>query len=94
MFGEGNSQGSANPKYGARSLITALLSRSLIHMSLKAADEVRQRFGRCSKRLSLSSNLLSARLQEAEILLAVYLPSDDNATRMIDRRLEGWAFHR
>ena len=75
-------------------MIPTLLSCSLIHMSLQAADEMRQRLARARKRRSLSSNLLSARLQEAEILLAVYLPSDDNATRMIDRRIGRWAFHR
>jgi hypothetical protein len=75
-------------------LITALLSRSLFHISIEAADEAGQRFGRNRERRSLSSNLLAARLQEAKILLAGYLPSDDGPTRMIDRQLGGWAFHR
>jgi hypothetical protein len=61
---------------------------------MKAADEVGQRFGRSRKRRSLSSNLLAARLQEAKILVAGYLPSDDEANRMIDLRLGGWSFHR
>ena len=63
-------------------------------MSLKAADEMRQRLARPRKRRSLSSNLLSARLQEAKMLVAGYLPSDDEATRMIDRPIGRWAFHR
>ena len=80
--------------YGGCSLIPALLSRSLIHVSIQAADETRQRLARVRKRRSLLSNLLAARLQEAEILVAGYLPSDDEATRMVGWRLGGWAFHR
>jgi len=74
-------------------LILSLLYRPLVR-TVRATARLRRRLDRRGKGPSLRTALLAARLQEADALIADHLRRDDQADRLIGRRLGGWAFHR
>jgi hypothetical protein len=74
-------------------LILSLLYRSLVRTGLEVA-RMRRQLDRRGERISLWTVLLAARLQEADGLVADHLRPNDQADRLIGRRLGGWAFHR
>lgn len=74
-------------------MILSLLSHSLVRTGLEVA-RMRRQLDRRAKRRSLSTVLLAVRLQEAGGIVADHLRRDNQADRLIGRRLRGWSFHR
>jgi hypothetical protein len=76
--------------------IIALLRHSLANVRRKSAQLQQQKALRSSERsYGFWTTLVSARLQEAELIASRYIPCLDNAAAGEPiRQLKGWAHHR
>lgn len=76
--------------------IIALLGHSLANLQRKSAKLEQQKALPSKKRIyGLWATLVTARLQEAEVLVSGYVQRPDNAAAGEPiRQLNGWVFHR
>jgi hypothetical protein len=76
--------------------IIALLRHSLANLHRNFAQIQQQKTLRSSERsYGFCSTLIAARLQEAELLAAGYVPEPNNAAAGEPaRQFKGWAYHR